>query len=144
MIAFDLKCEQGHVFEGWFKDSASYEDQKNRGLISCPVCNETGVNKIPSVFSIKSSGVPVPASDPAAPAEADDHKALSEKIVHYLNTNFDDVGCEFAREALKIHYGVSEPRNIRGVSTDAEEKTLKDEGVRFFKLPVPPQSDTES
>jgi hypothetical protein len=38
---------------------------------------------------------------------------------------------------LKIHYGASAPRNIRGVSTPREEKTLKDEGIQFFKLPMP-------
>jgi hypothetical protein len=36
-----------------------------------------------------------------------------------------------------MHYGVSEPRNIRGVSTPTEEATLKAQGIHFFKFPVP-------
>jgi hypothetical protein len=54
------------------------------------------------------------------------------------------VGCDFAKEALKIHYGAAEPRNIRGVSTKEEEKTLTDEGIQFIKIPMPARPDTES
>ncbi len=25
MIHYDLRCERGHAFDGWFKDSANYE-----------------------------------------------------------------------------------------------------------------------
>jgi hypothetical protein len=59
------------------------------------------------------------------------------------------VGSDFANEALKIHYGVNEPRNIRGVSTSQEEDMLREEGVDFVKLPIiskeetPPSSDSE-
>src|SRR5690554_2076679 len=42
---FDLQCELGHVFEGWFGSQDSFESQKERGLLSCPVCNSTKVNK---------------------------------------------------------------------------------------------------
>jgi hypothetical protein len=61
-----------------------------------------------------------------------------------VHKNFDDVGSEFAKEALKIHYGVAEPRNIRGVSTPEEEKTLDKEGIEYFKIPMPSSPDTES
>jgi hypothetical protein len=64
--------------------------------------------------------------------------------VDYVEKNFDNVGSEFANEALKMHYGVKEPRNIRGTSTEQEEKTLKDEGIDFLKIPVPTNTDTES
>jgi len=32
---------------------------------------------------------------------------------------------------------VIESRNIRGVATSEEEKTLKEEGISFIKIPVP-------
>jgi hypothetical protein len=38
MIIYDLRCENGHIFEGWFEDSQAYEDQNARCLVSCPVC----------------------------------------------------------------------------------------------------------
>lgn len=142
MIVFDLKCSNDHVFEGWFEDSQAFEKQQQQGLIACPVCNDTGVNRIPSTFAIKGAAVhhkePLPKQEAAIMAKA---------IVDYMETNFDNVGSDFAKEALKIHYGVSEPRNIRGVSTDQEEETLRQEGVSFMKFPIPssstPTSDTE-
>jgi hypothetical protein len=138
MIAYDLRCGNGHAFEGWFKDTRAYQDQKKKGLIACPVCNDTYVSRIPSTFAIKSSQ--------NVDATLDSYTELMEsgkKIVDFIEKNFDDVGCNFAKEALKMHYGVTEPRSIRGVSTKEEEKTLQDEGVQFFKIPtpVPPDSD---
>ncbi|MDR2301903.1 MAG: DUF1178 family protein, partial [Deltaproteobacteria bacterium] len=53
-----------------------------------------------------------------------------------LETEFVDVGSKFTEEALKIHYGVSPKRNIRGMSTEDQEQTLKKEGVEFFKVPM--------
>ena len=139
MIAFDLKCSNGHIFEGWFEDSRAFEVQNKKNLISCPVCNDTAVLKIPTKFAIKSTGNNLAPSD-KEPSLTE----LTQKVAEYVQNNFDNVGTEFASEALKIHYGVSEPRNIRGVSTSLEEKTLKEEGIKFFKIPVPstPETDT--
>ncbi len=139
MIVFDLKCSNGHTFEGWFDDTRTYEDQKEKSLIACPVCNNTCVSKIPSVFAIKSSRPVKEHADPPA-----DMAALADKIIDFVDKNFDDVGCDFAREALKIHYGVSEARNIKGTTTSHEEKILKDEGIEFFKIPMPRPSDTDT
>jgi hypothetical protein len=141
MIAYDLQCANGHAFEGWFEDRKAYLGQKKKGLVACPVCNDTSVDIIPSTFGIKSSqpSVPRQLSDEAVALQK-----ISEKAIEYVEKNFDDVGCDFAKEALKIHYGASEPRNIRGVSTKEEEKTLKEEGVQFFKIPMPVPPDTDT
>jgi hypothetical protein len=45
MILFDLRCRQGHAFEGWFRDGAAYEEQARLGVIACAVCGDTGVSK---------------------------------------------------------------------------------------------------
>jgi hypothetical protein len=139
MIAYDLQCINGHPFEGWFEDRQAYEKQKKNGLISCPVCENTSVARVPSIFAIKSSSSLKKNDDP--------HKDLadiSRKIVDFVENNFDDVGSDFTKEALKMHYGVSEPRNIRGVSTKEEEKTLKEEGVQFIKVPMPVVPDADA
>ena len=82
----------------------------------------------------------------AHPARCPSTRAkLGKQIVDYVQNNFDNVGADFAEEALKMHYGVTEPRSIRGVSTPKEEETLKAEGIRFFKFPVPSEpSDPEA
>jgi hypothetical protein len=139
MIAYDLQCVNGHAFEGWFEDSEAYQDQKKKKLIACPVCNTTHVSRIPSTFAIKSSPIPKKVS-----LEEENLKQVGKEIVDFVQKNFDDVGCDFAKEALKIHYGVEEPRNIRGVSTKEEEKMLKKEGIDFLKIPMPVPPDTDA
>ena len=140
MIVFDLTCANGHTFEGWFDHREAFEKQKKKGLISCPVCEETNIEKKLSPFAIKGASPDrnkYPMPSPQHLAE------LTKQVSEYVNKNFDDVGCEFTKEALKIHYGVSEPRNIKGVSTQAEEKLLKDEGIDFIKVPVLKEPDPE-
>ena len=139
MIAYDLQCVNGHAFEGWFEDSEAYQAQKKKKLIACPACNTTRVSRIPSTFAIKSSPIPQKGS-----LEVENLKKVGKEIVDFVEKNFDDVGCDFAKEALKIHYGVEEPRNIRGVSTKEEEKMLKEEGIDFLKIPMPATPDTDA
>ncbi len=139
MIVFDLKCKNNHTFEGWFEDGQAFDAQRQKGLISCPVCEDIQVSKILSTFAIKSTS---PVKNIAA--QQRQMEKIGEKISDFVEKNFDDVGCNFAKEALKIHYGVTEPRNIRGVSTDKEEKTLKEEGIQFFKVPISSPPETES
>jgi hypothetical protein len=139
MIAYDLQCVNGHAFEGWFEDNQAYLAQKKKGLIACPVCNDTEVSRIPSTFAIKSSAIPRNIS-----LQEENLKKIGKEIVDFVEKNFDDVGCDFAKEALKIHYGVEQPRNIRGISTKEEEKMLKKEGVEFLKIPMPTPPDTDA
>ena len=140
MIAFDLQCGKGHTFEGWFEDGKAYDEQNKKGLISCPVCNDTAVSKVLSTFAIKK-----PLQLSKKPMEnAADPVQMTQKIIEYVEKNFDDVGPGFTEEALKIHYGVIEPRNIRGVSTEEEEKVLKKEGIQFIKIPVPSTPETDA
>ena len=140
MIAFDLQCSAGHCFEGWFEDGKAFEYQKKKGLIACPVCNEISVPKVLSPIAIKSAS---PKHKEMAAPEAG-LKIFQKQVSDFIEKNFDDVGHEFASEALKIHYGAAEPRNIRGVSTAEEEKQLKKEGIQFFKFPLTSSRDTDS
>ncbi|MGD2009666.1 MAG: DUF1178 family protein [Desulfobacterales bacterium] len=139
MIAYDLKCVNGHSFEGWFENEKNFKDQEKKGLIACPVCDMTAVTRIPSTFAIKSSA----KSSPSSGSTAAQMEELSLKITDFIENNFDNVGCDFTKEALKMHYGVTEQRNIRGTSSPEEEKILKEEGIEFIKIPIPtnPESD---
>lgn len=129
MIAYDLVCSNGHLFECWFKDSASFEEQHSAGIINCPTCDDTQVVKTFSPFMIKKSDGERKKGEEAA------HQAL--QLIHeYVDKHFEDVGAEFAQEALKIHQGEAEKRNIRGTATTEEEVILKEEGVSFLKVPI--------
>lgn len=142
MIAFDLQCDNGHCFEGWFENNDTFDEQKRKGLLTCPVCSSASVSKALSRFGIMRSAS-------ASKAAAIDHQSMlndiSQHLTDFIEHNFDDVGADFTKEALKIHYGVSEPRNIKGVSTREDEKLLQDEGVDFMKIPVPVEkNDTDA
>lgn len=132
MIIYDLRCRSGHPFEGWFKDRAAFEQQKEENLIACPVCGGTDVTMVPSSVAIR-----------ARDARADSEKASGEPLKvlrqfqEYIHKHFDDVGDRFAEVALRIHHGEEEKKNIRGTTTPREEETLLDEGVAFIKIPLP-------
>jgi hypothetical protein len=147
MITYDLQCKNGHTFEGWFEDAKAFKKQQKTSLIACPVCDDTHVTRIPSTFSIK--GSPAARKLAATHNEADDGLPVDPRLVaravtEFVEKNFDNVGADFASEALKMHYGVKEPRNIRGVSTSQEEETLRKEGVEFVKVPLPVRNPSSS
>ncbi len=133
MIIYDLKCEKGHSFEGWFKDRETWILQNSQQLVSCPVCNSTHIDIIPSSLTIMGKDSRVEKkyqNKEVSPASA-------LKTLHqYIDKNFEDVGDKFAEIALKIHYGDEEKRNIKGTTTRQEEENLKEEGVQFIKIPV--------
>ena len=140
MIVFDLCCKHNHIFEAWFKDRESFEEQREKGLVVCPICGSKEVRKILSPVAIKKHSDSVrPKKYRASEGEEQikAYEALLNRVYKYIENNTEDVGTDFAKEALKIHYGVEEPRGIRGVTTEEEEKILKEEGVSFFKFPVP-------
>jgi hypothetical protein len=133
VIIYDLKCEKGHKFEGWFKDRSAFENQKSKRLITCPVCGNSDVEMIPSTMSIMARDTK--AINRENVEELSMPRAI--KLFHeYLNKNFDDVGKKFADIALKIHHGEEEKRNIKGTTTESEEDILREEGVQFIKIPV--------
>jgi len=139
MIAFDLECSRGDRFEGWFDNIEAFEEQCAKGLVSCPICGDKDVRRVLSPVAVKKGTRE--ARNIQGNSEAIDYRRLAREVVRYVEENFEDVGPKFAAEALKIHYGVSEPRNIRGCATEEEEKTLKEEGVEFFKIPVSRKTD---
>jgi len=136
MIVFDLECPQGHIFEGWFDSHESFEEQNANDLVRCPYCDDSNIKKVMSPVAVKKSQ---PAS--LSNQETIDYQRLAKEVVEYVKNNSEDVGAGFAAEALKIHYGVAEKRSIRGSATADEEKTLKDEGVDFVKVPFPVSDD---
>ncbi len=132
MIAFDLRCEKDHVFEAWFKDNLSFERQKSEGLLACPICGSNHVEKALSAVAVRTG-----KTAGEGPDSAYSLMKVMEKFYSVIENNTTDVGADFAKEALKMHYGVSEPRGIRGIATEQEEKILRNEGISFVKIPMP-------
>jgi hypothetical protein len=134
VIIYDLRCEKGHKFEGWFKDRLAFESQKREKIISCPICGGDDIEMVLSSIAIM--GKDIRSSERENTRDLSPIKAL-QKLHEYLDKNFEDVGDKFAEVALKIHHGEEDRKNIKGTTTEHEEETLKEEGVQFFKIPVP-------
>ena len=136
MIVFDLICTSGHSFEGWFDSSEAFEEQYEKGLLACPYCESSEIKKILSPVSVKRSTTISNTKQDATPDPPIDYKHLVCEMTKFMQENFENVGPDFSSEVLKMHYGVKEKRNIRGIATEKEEKTLHEEGIEFFKVPV--------
>ncbi|WP_090045902.1 DUF1178 family protein [Limnohabitans sp. 2KL-27] len=165
MKVLDLQCSQGHSFEGWFGSQDDYDAQRARGLLTCPVCNDSEIVKMlsaprlnlghgvaPSATPVadtppsNASASAVPASQslsgpkpdlPMAPGALQHMQAAMMNMVRHVMANTEDVGPQFAEEARKIHYGEREERNIRGQATREETEALLDEGIDVMPLPIP-------
>lgn len=166
MIVFDLQCaDGGHVFEAWFGSSADYEEQKERGLVACPLCgsdqiskalmapavsaksNRKGDQSIPSGESGQNiqheqcgpdGQMPLPVSNDAPdPAQM---KAMLETLARQQAKALeksDYVGENFASEARAMHEGEKDDRPIHGQTSLEEAKALVEDGVPVAPLPLP-------
>ena len=156
MIVFDLSCHDGHRFEGWFGSSADYEDQRSRGLLSCPLCGSGAVSKAPMAPAVPAKGnnrqeVLAPATPAQAPNQVPNQvmanapmppqmqkalaalaRAQTEALKHSTW-----VGDKFAEETRKMHYGERDETPIHGQASFAEAKALIEEGVPVAPLPFP-------
>ena len=150
MIVFDLECLNGHTFEGWFEDKKDLQNQMEQGILQCPVCETTSVEQKLHPIAIKKSSFSCNQTTPHAPtqqaqqalrASQEAMAELTEKVAEYVEKNFEDVGASFTKEALKMHYGATEHKNIRGTTTKEDEKILHKEGVPVFKVPVMKKED---
>ena len=162
MIRYALRCERDHTFESWFQDSAAYDQQVKRKLVSCPVCESVAIEKAimaPRIVSKKGrERAPEqvePAVAPAAPAPAPaaaaaeatplvmtqerELRAKLKELRDHIVKNADNVGDHFPNEARKMHYGEIEHRPIYGEASPEEAKSLIDEGVEVSPLPVLPE-----
>jgi len=156
VIRYALVCAANHTFESWFANSSAYDRQLKRGLIACPVCGATEVDKAimaPALGrTIKAaSPEPVAASEPAAappPEPAPDKAPVAMLSQHerelrsklkelrdHLVKNADYVGPKFPEEARRMHYGEIEHRSIYGEASPDDAKALHEEGIEFQPLP---------
>jgi hypothetical protein len=139
MIRYALVCENAHEFEGWFGSSGDFDDQAQRGLIGCPVCDSKAVAKqimAPSVAGTKKT-TDLPPQMRSMVMEA------MGRVRKHVEDNFDYVGDTFADEARAIHEGRSEDRGIYGEATPAQIKSLTEDGVPIAAMPPAPPKKSE-
>ena len=154
MIVFDLRCSSEHVFEAWFGSSAAYDEQRVRGLLSCPLCGDTQVNKavmapnvgikgnrgtggsVPAIVPSAGDATPPPGKVPA-PAEVKAALQVLAQAQAKMLSQSKWVGRAFADEARAMHDGSVAQAPIHGQTTIAEARALVDEGIPIAPLPMP-------
>jgi hypothetical protein len=140
MKVLNLRCANGHGFEGWFASDDDYMDQNGRGLVECPLCADKVIARLPSAPRLNLSGAKAPEAQPAPPAQPAQPADLQAAWLHAvreLMARTEDVGPRFAEEARRIHYGETPERGIRGQASDEERAALLEEGIETFALPLP-------
>lgn len=168
MIVFDLSCEDGHRFEGWFGSSGDFASQLARGLLTCPECGSAAVTKAPMAPAVPlkgnqvrrmadrqpaeaiqnegtKNGIAVAAPAPNLPIPADVMKAV-KKLAEVQSKALKDsqwVGKDFAEKSRAMHYGEEKTETIHGEATPEQAQDLLDEGVSVAPLlfPVAPPED---
>ena len=129
MIKYTLNCNNGHQFDSWFSDSASFEKLRENGHLECAICSSKKVEKslmAPVVTPKKKETLLSKQS-----ALEKEIKALKQKI----KATATDVGENFSAEARAMHYGEKEEKPIVGKTTIDEAKELAEEGIPFTALP---------
>jgi hypothetical protein len=144
MIHYDLICKKGHAFDGWFGSSRAYDEQAHQGLVSCPLCGSTEVEK-----QLMTPGLPIKsnrkseAKQPVFTGSADPRQKMLIKMMRELRENVEAnaeyVGNKFAEEARKIHYEEAEKRGIYGEATIEDAHALVEEGIEVHPLPKLPE-----
>ncbi len=146
MIVYDLSCDQGHRFEGWFGSSDDFKSQKDDGLLTCPQCGSEAVEKAPMAPAVGKKGnqqaqrAPTAAKGisnaPMTPEVAAALEQLAKAQAKALE-NSTWVGKDFAEQSRAMHYGERDHAAIHGEASLEEARELMDEGVPVAPLPLP-------
>ena len=144
MIRYDLICDKGHEFDGWFRDSAAFDEQAERHLVACTQCGSSQVAK-----QLMAPGIPVKsnrkpeASQKMLAGTVDPHTEKLMQMMREVRRNIEEnaeyVGDRFADEARKIHYSESKKRGIYGEAKPEDAKALIEEGIEVHPLPMLPE-----
>jgi len=152
---FDLQCDAGHVFEGWFASNEAFEAQRSGGLLTCPLCNShhiskqlsaprlnMGRGKAPQTREEGGSGqtCTVQQADAAQASQtpASVPAQLQAQFLRHMRQlikSADDVGVRFAEQARSMHEGRIAHRPIRGTATLEEQRALLRDGVGIMPVP---------
>ena len=153
MIKYKLKCKSTFCvnekeFDGWFQNIASYEKQKNQGLINCPVCggdkvvkllttpnlNTTNNNKLEDVNN-NNNKAPIESNSILANDNLKNTSTILRTIKKELQKNSTYVGDEFVSKVRSMKEGKIVEKPIHGHGTHKEIQELRDDGIDVVNIP---------
>jgi len=132
MIKYQLRCKCKNEFEGWFPSSKEYTRQKNKGMINCPMCDSSAVEKAIMAPSVKRSKPRKMPEDYMV--MGDSAESILRKLNKKIKKDYQDVGKNFAKEARKAAKGKRDQK-FYGKPTKEETNKLLDEGIDLFAVP---------
>jgi hypothetical protein len=125
MIVFDLQCRDGgETFEAWFRSNADFDEQREAGLVQCPVCQSANVEKAPMAPRVPRKG----SDNPFARLAAIQAEMLQDSRW---------VGDKFVDTARAMHAGEIVREQVHGNATLEQAKSLVDDGIPVAPLPLP-------
>ncbi len=128
---FNLACEHGHIFEGWFESAEAFEDQNRSALIECPVCGSRTIERRPAASRLAAKS----QSTAARNSRIAERLEMMMAQVRDAASSAEDVGERFASEARAIARGDVPQRSIRGTCTRGEARELLEEGIPVLPIP---------
>ena len=138
MIRYELSCDNGHTFEGWFGSADDFDRQQRMALVACPNCGSAHVAKRLMAPSVSTARKKERRQELVVQAGQKEMMSKLREIVSTIRANSEDVGERFPEEARKIHYGETEQRGLIGRASAEEVRELLEEGVEVAPLPVLP------
>ena len=138
MIQYSLHCSKGHSYDAWFRNAAAFDEQRQRGIVTCAVCGDAAVDKAPMAPAVaRTDGDKVSLS--SANPDLAKFRELLRAYRQKVTSEADYVGDRFAEEARKMHFEVVEMRDIYGEATRDEVVALAEDGIEFMPLPDLPE-----
>jgi hypothetical protein len=142
MIRYDLHCDKGHGFDGWFRDSAAFDSQRKRKLVACTQCGSVKIEK-----QLMAPGIPAKGNRKATAnvaggvmdPRAREMMSMMRELRKQVEASSEYVGDKFAEEARKIHYDEAKKRGIYGEAKLEEAEALREEGIEVHPLPKLPE-----
>jgi hypothetical protein len=116
----DLQCAAGHGFEGFFPSREDFEQQRERGLVSCPHCGSSEVSPRLNAPRLNLGAEPAPSP---------------RELVAQLKAGSEDIGHRFAEEVRAIHEGRARERRVHGQASGEEFLGLLEDGIPVLPLP---------
>ncbi len=156
MIHYSLVCDAAHEFDGWFRDSATFDAQASSGVVVCPHCHSTNIAKAVMAPHVARNFFPSASVEekrqPSCARRQDEGqqesqpvallderhaqlRAMIRELHETLKASTEDVGERFPSEARKIQDGDAPPRAIRGRASLAEAKSLLEDGIEILPFP---------
>lgn len=141
MIKYQLLCDNEHEFDGWFPSSDEFDRQKKKGLLTCPICESSYVDKALMAPNIRKTKARQKKLDSFKEEIVNDEmmmasqaKNVMRQIRKHITKNFENVGNKFYDEAVKASEGERDDK-FYGTPTKEQVNDLLDDGVDLFHVP---------